>query len=90
LVAFLAQPLCAKRGEEGLCFADILKSFKNYFYQTNYLNMYLTDPHPICTDGRTTAVDERSEVIFCDPSRDAAMATNYVGKIDLESTHLRY
>jgi len=40
-------------------------------------------PHVICRIGRTLAVDERSEVIFFDPSRDVAMATNFVGEIDL-------
>jgi len=53
---------------------------------TNYLNIYRTDFHQICTDDRTMAVGERSEVVF--PSRDVAVATNFVGKIDLQSTHL--
>jgi len=34
------------------------------------------------------AVDERSEVVFFYCSRDVAVATNFVGKIDLQSTHL--
>jgi len=33
-------------------------------------------------------VDERSKVSFFDPSREVAMATNFVDKIDLESIHL--
>jgi len=36
---------------------------------------------------RTFALDERSEVIFFDPSRDVAVATNFVGKIDLVPSH---
>jgi len=51
--------------------------------QTNYLNIHQTDLYEICTDGRTVAVDDPAEVIFFDPSRDVAMATNSVGKIDL-------
>ena len=31
------------------------------FRQTNYLNIYQTDLHEICTTGRTLAVDERPE-----------------------------
>jgi len=50
----------------------------SYFCQTDYLNIYLTDINQICRDGRTLTVDERSEVIFFDPSRDVAMATNYL------------
>jgi len=36
--------------------------------------------------GRTLAADKISVVIFFDPSRDAAVATNFVGKIDFQST----
>jgi len=32
------------------------------------------------------AVDERSEVIFFDPSRGVAMATDFVDKIDVYAT----
>jgi len=50
----------------------------NDFCQTNYLNIYWTYLHKICRFGRTLAVDERSEVIFFDPSKDVAVATNYL------------
>ena len=40
-------------------------------------NIHPTDLYGMCTYGRTLAVDERSEVIFFDPSRDVAMATNF-------------
>ena len=43
-----------------------------------------TDLHENCRIDRTLAVDERPEVIFFDPSRDVAVATNFVGKIDLQ------
>jgi len=36
----------------------------NDFCQTNYLNIYRTNLHQLCRHGRTTAVDERSEVSF--------------------------
>ena len=52
------------------------------FYQTNYLNIYQTFTR---LHGRTLAVHERSEVIFFDPSRDVAVATNAVGTIDPHS-----
>jgi len=52
----------------------------------HYLNIYRIDLHDICRIGRTLAVDERSEVIFFDPSKDVAVATNFVDKIDLHST----
>jgi len=39
-----------------------------------------------CRIGRTLTVDERSGVIFFDPSWDVAVATNFVGKVDLQST----
>ena len=55
------------------------------FCQTTYLDIYETDLHEICTVGRTLGVDERSEVFF-DPPRSVAVATNFVGKIDLHST----
>ena len=56
------------------------------FFQTNYFNVYRTDYHEICRIGRTLAVDKqsKSEVIFFDPSKDVAVATNFVGKIDLQ------
>ena len=47
------------------------------------LNIYRTDLREICTIGRTFAVDERTEVIFFDSSRDVAVATNFVDRIDL-------
>ena len=70
----------------GLSFADVFKIYFNDFCQTSYLNIYQTDLHEIFRIGRTLAVDERSEVIFFDPSSDVAVATNFVGKIDLHST----
>jgi len=47
---------------------------------------YRTDLREICRIGRTLPGDEPSEVIFIDLSRDVAVATNFVGKIDLHST----
>jgi len=55
------------------------------FCLTNYLNIYQTNLHPICTQ---LTADERPEVSFFDPPRDVAVATNFVGKINLQSTHL--
>jgi len=49
------------------------------FCQTNFHAIYVTDLYEICRD-----VDEQAEVIFFDPSRDVAVATNCVGKIDLQ------
>jgi len=45
-----------------------------------------TDLHEICRIGRTLDADERSDVIFFDLSREVAAATNFVGKIDLQSS----
>jgi len=62
------------------------------FCQTKYLNVYRTNLHEICRIGRTLAADERSEVIFqhmklfFDPSKDVAVTTNFMGKIDLHFT----
>ena len=51
------------------------------FCQTNYLNIF----HEIYMIGRTSAADERHEVIFFYLLRKVAVATNFVGKIDLHS-----
>ena len=51
-------------GEEGLCFAYVFFPFFYDFCQPSYLNIYRTDLHRICRDGRTLAVDERVEVPF--------------------------
>jgi len=58
----------ALRPEEGLCFAVVLKNIFGDFCQTNYLNICRTDLHEICRIGQPSAVDERSEVTFFDPS----------------------
>ena len=58
-------------GEDGLGlrFADVLiKKYFCVFCQTNCLNIYPTDVHEICRIDRPLAADERSEVIFFDPS----------------------
>jgi len=64
--------------------------FLNYIFcdvfLTNYLNIYWTDLYDSCRIGRTLAVDERSEVIFFDPSRYVTVATNFMCKIDFLST----
>ena len=49
-----------------LCFIFIILIF-NDFCQANYLNVYQTDLHQMCRDGRTMAVDERAEVSFWIP-----------------------
>jgi len=59
----------------------LLLSFNIYFS-----DFYRTGLHEICRICRTLAVDERSGVIFFDPSRDVAVATNFVGKVDVQST----
>jgi len=67
----------------------LLFLFKNIFSdfcQTSYLNVYQTDLHDTCSIGRALAVDERSEVIFFDPSKDVAAVSSFVDKIDLHST----
>ena len=72
-------------GERGWCSADLsFLILSSAFCQTNYLNIYRTDLHEICTIVRPLAVDELFEVIFFDPSRHVAVATNFVGKIDLQ------
>jgi len=43
-----------------------------------------TNLHEICKIARILAVDERSDIIFFDTSRDVAVATNLVGKIDTQ------
>jgi len=55
-----------------------------FYIETKYLNIYWTDPHEIYGFCTTLAVDQRSEVIFFDPSIDVAVATSFVGKIDLQ------
>ena len=55
------------------------------FCQTNYLNVYLTDLHEICRIGNLWPQTNDLKLFF-DPSRDVAVATSYVGKIDLHST----
>jgi len=51
--------------------------------QTNYLNIYWTDLHEIFMIDRTLVVGECLEDIVFDPSRELAVVTNCVGKIDL-------
>ena len=58
------------------------KNIFSDFCRANYLNIYL---HEICRICRTLTVDERSSYFF-DLSRDVAVATNFVGKIDLQYT----
>jgi len=78
--------------EEGLCFAvfclfkKIFLVYFSDFCQINYLNIYRTDLHEICRIYGTFVVDEQSVVIFFDPSRDIAVATNFVGKINLRDS----
>ena len=67
-------------------FCCCFKIYFSDFCQTNYLNIYRTDLRKICRIVRTLAVDERSEVIFFDPSRDVTVATNLVDKIGLQYT----
>jgi len=59
--------------------------FSVYFFhifsdscQTNYLNIYQTDLHEICSDGRTLAVDERSAVSFFMPQGTLSWQTIFV------------
>ena len=55
-------------GEQGWCSADLLfLILSSAFCQTNYLNIYRTDLHEICTIVRPLAVDELFEVIFSIP-----------------------
>jgi len=51
----------------------------------------VTDLRPVCTDVRTMAVDERSEVSFSIPPGTLPWQPilGGAGKIDVESTHLR-
>jgi len=65
-----------------LCFAVVLKIFLVIFVRP-IINIYRTDFYEICSIGKPLAVDEQSEVFFFDPSRDVALATNFVDKIDL-------
>ena len=65
--------------------AYVLPVFLIYFLFKRFLSKCLkiceTDLYPICRNGRTVAVNERTEVKFFDPSRDAALATICVGFI---------
>ena len=73
----MAHPLCTKLRRGGCLCCFLFK--KCDFCETNYLNIYRTNLHEICMICRTLAVDEQSEVIFY-PSRDVAVATNFVAK----------
>jgi len=73
------------RGGLIFCWCFIFFKYFSDFCQTNHLNIYWTDLHEICRIGRTLAADKWREVNFFDPSGDVAMATNFVGKIDLYS-----
>jgi len=77
-VAFKAYPVGPPQ-------AYVLPVFLIYFLFKRFLSKCLkiceTDLYPICRNGRTVAVDERTEVKFFDPSRDAALATICVGFI---------
>ena len=64
----------------------LFKNIFSIFCQTNYLSVYQTDLHETCSIGRALAVDERSEVIFFDPSKDVAAVSSFVDKIDLHFT----
>ena len=57
--------------------------FKNIFLVIFVRPSISTSIRPIF--GRSLVVDERSDAIF-DPSRDVAVATNFVGEIDLLSS----
>jgi len=52
----------------GFYFAVVFFFF-NEICQPNNLNVYQTDLHQNCTVGRTTAVDERPEVILSIPQK---------------------
>jgi len=72
-----------------LCFAAVflfLKYFIDFCQTFCLLNICRTDIHEIRGSGRTLAADERSEVIFFDPSMDVTVTTNFVDKINLHST----
>jgi len=79
--SFLAHAGCARRSRR---LAYVLLSFLSSFL-TIYLVIYWTDLRQICRVGRTVAADERSQVIFFDPSRDIAVATNFAGQIRAQS-----
>jgi len=44
----------------------------------------------MCRVSKILAVDERPEVIFFDFSRDVAVATDFMGKIDLLNTLVEF
>jgi len=48
------------------------------FFQTNYPNTSRTELHEIYRIGRTSAVDERSEVIFVELLRDVDICVNAI------------
>jgi len=70
------------------CLLKLKRNISSAFSQTNYLSIYRTDRSSRSLQDwyRTFAVDERSEVISFDPSRDVAVANNFVDKIDLQYT----
>jgi len=64
----------------------LFKNICSDFCQTNNLNIYQNDLHEIGRICKTFTAYKRSEVIFFDPSRDVAVATNFQHKINLRST----
>ena len=73
----------ARAGEEDLCFGDVFKKYFSDFCHTDYLNIFRAKLHEICRIGRPLAEYQRAKVIFCDPPRGVAVATNFVNKIHL-------
>ena len=89
VIGSLAHPWCSKRRQGGLMFCCC---FKNTFVisvtPVISTSTGMADLHEICRICRTLAIHARSKVIFFDPARNVAMATNFVSKIDLHSSHL--
>ena len=66
---------CAETADGGLAVLPLFHIF-NDFCQTDYLNTHRTNIRQIFRVGRTTAVDDQSEIIVFRSLRDVAMATN--------------
>ena len=89
VIVLLAHPWCSKRRQGGLMFCCCLKIFS--WFQSHQLSQHLPD-WPIFTKFAEFVELWPSthdlKLFFFDPARNVAMATNFVSKIDLHSSHL--
>jgi len=79
---FLAHLLMRSTGEEDLCFADVL--FKKIFVVISVRLIISTSAELIFTGFVELWSEINNLNFFFNPSRYVAVATNFVGKIDLQ------